>query len=138
MGRFPEVCRQVKELLILELHEMIRAVHAVASCFMIDLWLILAGRSFQSYEKWSFVSVFSHLSPFPQVFGQVKWWLMLALHEIIRVSHVVAWQIVFLLFYEWGWQGGVFKVMKNDHFLLFLAVWILFPKLMGRLSGGLY
>ena len=32
----------------------------------------------------------------------------------------------FRLFYERGWQGGVFKVMKNDHSLVFLALWGLF------------
>ena len=39
-------------------------------------------------------------------------------------------QIVF--FYERGEQGGVFKVMKNDHFLLFLAVWVFSPKFLSR------
>ena len=32
----------------------------------------------------------------------------------------------FRLFSERGWQGGVFKVMKNDHSLVFLALWGLF------------
>ena len=40
---------------------------------------------------------------------------MLELHKTIRVSHVVPYSIVFILFYERGWQGGVFKVMKKDH-----------------------
>ena len=53
---------------------------------------------------------------------------MLELHKIIRVSHAVALPIVFVLFYERGWQGGVIKVMKNDHFLMFLDVLIVFPK----------
>ena len=57
---------------------------------------------------------------------------MLELHKIIRVSHVVACPIVFLLCYERGWQGGKFKVIKNDHFLMILAVWFLFPKFLGR------
>ena len=39
---------------------------------------------------------------------------------------------LFFLFPERGWQGAVFKVMKNDHFLVFLAVWILFSKFLGR------
>ena len=47
---------------------------------------------------------------------------MLELRKIISVSHVVACPIVYLLIYEWGWQGGVFIVMKKDHFLVFLAV----------------
>ena len=49
---------------------------------------------------------------------------MLELHKIIRLSHVVVCLIVFILFYA----GGVFKVMKNDEFLVFLANWVLFPK----------
>ena len=53
---------------------------------------------------------------------------MLELHKIIRVSHAAALPIVFVLFYERGWQGGIIKVMKNDHFLIFLAVLIVFPK----------
>ena len=57
---------------------------------------------------------------------------MLELLKIIRVSHAVAYQIVFLLFYERRWQGGMFIVMKNDHFLVFLAVWVLFPTFLGR------
>ena len=55
------------------------------------------------------------LSTFPQVFGQVKEWLFLELHKIIRVSHVGTCPIAFL-FYELSWQGGVLIVMKNDHF----------------------
>ena len=51
---------------------------------------------------------------FPQVLGQVKEWLMLELHKTIWVSHLVACLIIFILFYEESWQGGVFKVMKND------------------------
>ena len=31
-------------------------------------------------------SIFSHLGPFPQVFRQVKEWLILECHEMIKVS----------------------------------------------------
>ena len=62
---------------------------------------------------------------------------MLKLHKIIRVSKTVTCQIVFPLFYERGWQEGVFKIMKNDHFLEFLAVRVLFPKFLGRCRSGL-
>ena len=57
---------------------------------------------------------------------------MLELPKIIRVSYVVACPIVFILFYERVWQGGVFKVMKNDHMLVFLDVWGFFPRFLGR------
>ena len=44
---------------------------------------------------------------------------MLEFHKIIRVLLVVVCPIVFLLFYGWGWQRGMFIVMQNDHFLVF-------------------
>ena len=59
---------------------------------------------------------------------------MLKLHKIIRMPDLVACSIVFPLFDKGGLQGGVFKVIKNDHFLVFLAVWGLIPKYLGRLS----
>ena len=56
------------------------------------------------------------------MFGQVKEWLILEFHKIIRVLHAVACAIVFILLYDQGWQGRVFKVLKNDHFSVFLAL----------------
>ena len=47
---------------------------------------------------------------------------MLKLHNMIKVSHAIAYQIVFLfllLIYDRDWQEGVLKVTKNDHFLVF-------------------
>ena len=56
---------------------------------------------------------------------------------MIRMSRLVACPIVFILFYDRDWQGGIIKVMKKDHFLVFLPVCVLFPKCLGRLRGGL-
>ena len=67
-------------------------------CFFFILCARFVGRSVQSYEKKSFFRVFSRLGPFPQVFRQVKEWLILELHEMIRVSLAVASLIVFILF----------------------------------------
>ena len=47
---------------------------------------------------------------------------MLELHKIKRVPYVVVYLTVFILFDERSLQEGVFKVMKNDHFLVFFAV----------------
>ena len=44
---------------------------------------------------------------------------MLELHKIIRVSDVVVFPIVFISFYERSREGGVSKIMKNDHILVF-------------------
>ena len=57
-------------------------------------------------------SIFSRLVPFPQVFGQVKEWLMLDLHEMIRLLHVVACPVVSILVSDRDGQARVFKVMR--------------------------
>ena len=65
-------------------------------------FVILVGRRAQTYEKCSIISIFRYLGLFPQVFGQVKTWRMLKLHEIMGMSHIVACQIIFILFYHRG------------------------------------
>ena len=118
------------------------------NCFYFILWSGLAGRSVQSYEKKIFLIVFSRLDPIPQVFRQVKECLILKFHEMIRVLQKVACPVVFISFYDQGcqggvksyelsWQGGMYKVMKNDDFSLLLAVWVFFSKILGRLRRDL-
>ena len=74
---------------------------------------------------------------FPQVSGQIKEWLILKLHEMKRVVNVLAYPIIFVLFDDPDLQEVVLELMKNDQFLAFLAVWVLFPKVLGRLRSGL-
>ena len=112
-------------------------VVACAIVYFIVLWSRLTGRSTQTYIKCSFFSIFSRLVPFPQVFGQVNRLLLLKLHKIKYVRHIFACPIVLVLFYDQGCQGGVFKVIKK-YFLVFYVVWILFPKILGRLRSALY
>ena len=97
-------------------------------CFVIE---INRDECLTLMKKRSFFSVFSCLDPFPQVFGQVKEKLILELHETIRVLLDVACRIAFLLFYQRSWQGEVMKVMENDHFVVFLAVFVHLPKFLG-------
>ena len=137
---FPHVFRQTKAWLFLELHK-IRRVKRVVSCsisFLFYLWARLAERSVESYKKLSFFSIFSRLCLFPQVFGHTNEWRMLELQKIIRVSNAVACSIVVVVFYEQGFQGGMFKLMKHVNFLVIVAVWVLFPKFLSRLRSGLY
>ena len=82
LGDFPPVFGQVKEWLILELYETIRVLYVVAFPLFFVLWSRWERRNVQSYEKWSFLSVFSPLRHFPQHFGQVKYWPLLELQEI--------------------------------------------------------
>ena len=89
-----------------------------------------AGSHAQTYEKSLSLSIFRRLGSFPQVHGQVKEWLM---HKMISVSNLVAFAAVFILFYQWSWQGGGLKVIDNDLFLVFLAIWGLIPKFLERL-----
>ena len=90
------------------------------------------------HGKYSFFSIFSRLDPFLHVLGQMKEWLILHLYQMIRVPFLVACPIVFILFHDQNWQERVFKVMKNDHFLVFLVVWVLFPMFLGRSKSDLY
>ena len=57
---------------------------------------------------------------------------MLKLHEMIRVLHEVALLLVFFLFHDRDWQGGVFKVMKIDRFLVFLPLRVISSKFLCR------
>ena len=60
--------------------------------------------------------MFSSLGPYSQVLGQMMEWLKLELNKLKRLSSVVTFAVVFSLFYKQGWQGGVFKIIKNDDF----------------------
>ena len=64
-------------------------------------------------------------------------WPILELHETIRVSYVVVCSIVFILFYDRDVEEGVLKHMKNDHLLVFLAVWVLFSLVVGQVKEWL-
>ena len=61
----------------------------------------------QTYENCSVSSIFRHLVAYVRTAKNV------VLHV---VSHVVACPIVFILLFDQGRQGGVLKLMKNDHF----------------------
>ena len=89
--------------------------------FYFALWSWLAGKSSQTFEKCSILSIFRHLGPLPQVFGQVKEWLVIELHEVIGVPHVVLCAVDFNLLCDWGQQGGMLRPVKNDDFKVFLA-----------------
>ena len=91
-------------------------MHAQLFLFCFVLWAKLAGTSVQIYEKQSF-GAFSHLGTFPLVFAKVKECLKVEFYEMIRGLHGVRCPIPF--FNEWGGQVGVFKVLKNDQFLVF-------------------
>ena len=65
-------------------------------------------------------------------------WPILGLHETIRVLYAVVCPIVFILFYNRDVEEGVLKHMKNDHLLVFLAVWVHLYYFFGRLRSDLY
>ena len=119
---------------MLELQKLLRVTYEVACS---NIFILFYKQSWQGevLKKWWFLSVFSRLGPFPQDFGQVKVLLMFELYKRIRVSHAVVCLIVFLLFFEWGWQGGTFTFMKNNHFLVFFSRLGLFSKFLGRLRS---
>ena len=51
--------------------------------------------------------------------------------------YVVGYPIVFVLLDDQDWQGKVPQIMKNDHFLVFLGVLVLFLKFLGSIMSGL-
>ena len=137
---FPQDFRQVKECLILRLHEMIRVPHEVAFpvIFLFVLWSRLAGRSAQTYERYSVSSIFSRLGPFPHVFGQVKCLLMLKLHKIKYMAHIVACHILFFYIILWTRLAGTSaQSYEQCSGLVLLAVWVLLPKCLVRLRSCL-
>ena len=114
---FPQVYGKVHEGPILELYEIIRMLYAVACPTVLFCFMIEIGREeCSNLLKINIFNIFSRLGFFPQVFGQVKKWLMLDLHETIRVFHLVGCPIVFICFSNRDWQGRVLKIMKSDHF----------------------
>ena len=83
--------------------------------------------SVQSYEKIYF-SVYLAVWVFlPKFLGK--------LDEMIKVLLVVAYPIVFILFDDRYWQGGVPKRMKNYHFFSIFSRFGIFPKVFGRVNG---
>ena len=77
---------------------------------------------------------FSVLVIFLKVFRYVKKWLTLELHEMINVSNLVAYPVVFILLCGLQRNVDVLKITKNTQFL---DVWVIFPKFMGRLRSDL-
>ena len=93
---------------------------AICSCvrneFQFPLWSRSAGRSTQTYKKWTFSNIFSLLGLFSQVFGQVKECDFLELNKMIRISHLVASPMVFNLICHLSRQTGVVKLTNNAQF----------------------
>ena len=135
LDHFAQVFRQVKECLILQLHEMIRVLHEVACPIVFILFYdpYWQGGVFKLMKNYHIFSIFSRFCPFPQVFGKVNDWSILAVHEMIRVLHMVACSNAFILLYGRDWQGGVFKVMKNVIFFCIFTRFGLFPQFFGQL-----
>ena len=66
------------------------------------------GRIFKIMKNDNSLNTFISFGLFPpHVFRQVKECLILQLHEMIKVLREVAWPIVFILFNDRYWQGGV-------------------------------
>ena len=121
---------------------MIRVLHVVGFPIVLFCFRVVIGRGLlQVMINDHFFSIFGYFGLFLQVFGQVIELSILEFHEMIRVPHLVACPIVliffFFFFFDQEWGGGVLKLIKNDDFVVLLAVWVLFPKFWGRLRSCL-
>ena len=56
---------------------------------------------------------------------------------MVRVPHIAACSCVFSLLCGLGQPAVVLRLIKNAHFLVFLAVWVLFLSFLGSLKSGL-
>ena len=115
---------------------MIRVLHKVA-CQIV--FILFYDRYWQRgvlkhMKNDHFFSIFSRFGLFHQVFGQVNMQPILVVNKIIKVLHLFVCPIVFILFYGLDWQGGVFKVMKNDHFLNIFISFGLFLRVFGQVN----
>ena len=115
---------------------MIRVLHKVA-CQIV--FILFYDRYWQKgvlelMKNDHFFSIFSRFGLFHQVFGQVNVQPILVVNKIIKVLHLFVCPIVFILFYGLDWQGGVFKIMKNDHFLNIFISFGLFLRVFGQVN----
>ena len=99
---------------MLQLHNLMKLSHVVACPIVFILFYDQSwqGGVFKFMKIDYFSSVFSALGHFSQVFGKVKEWLILELHEMIRVLHAVACPMGFNLLYDRAQQGGELKLAK--------------------------
>ena len=89
---------------------MIRVLYMVActnNVFILFHGQDWQGRIFKIMKNDNSLNTFISFGLFPHVFRQVKECLILQLHEMIKVLREVAWPIVFILFNDRYWQGGV-------------------------------
>ena len=122
----PQVLLQVEEWIMLELDKKKRLLDAVSSPVVFILFFEQGWEREECSKlwKWSLFSVFSQVIPLPRVFRQVKDWLIIKTAWNDKSTRVVVFPAGFFLFwfYDQDWLGRDFKNMKNDHFLVFLAM----------------
>ena len=104
--------------------------------FYFVLWSGLARRSVQTYEKWSFFKYFYQFWSFSPSFWASYGvaYIKIAWNDNSTTCSCVPNYFYFL--WKSTLPGGVLKLMKNDHFLVLLAVWVLSPKFLARLRSG--
>ena len=126
-GLFPQDFEQVQGHIILYLIK-IKTVCFIVLCRILLVFFGIEGdrEECKNLRKIVNSKYFCRLGPFPQVFEQVEEWLMLELHEMIRFPYVATCSVVFSLLCNLGRPVGVLRLIKNAHFLIFLAVWVLF------------
>ena len=112
---FLQTFGQVKELLVLELNEMITKLLAVL-CPMVFIFLFDGGRQvavLKFMKNDHFYPILVVWLLFLKILDISRIWFILELHEMIRVSQLDAWSDAFILLFDLCWKVGVLKLMKN-------------------------
>lgn len=94
---------------------MIRVSHVVAYTVGYSLLCDRGqhGGVLKPTKNYHFFSIFTRLCHFSQGFGEVKEWDILELHEMIKVSNLVACSMVLNLLCDLSRQAGLLKLTKT-------------------------
>ena len=110
---FPQVYEQCKEWLLLELHKMIRVWHIFAypGVFLLLCDLGRQAGVLKLVKKAQFLVFLVVCVLFPKFLARLGIDL-LELYETIRVLHLLAWPVVFILVCDLGRHKGMLKHEK--------------------------
>ena len=120
-----------------QMHKMTKMTHAVAYpmvFFFFRFWSKFARTSTKIHEKRSFLGIFSRFGCLSPVFEQIRVWFISELHEMMKVSHAVAFPIIFFYFLIRFGMEDCWNLWKMILLKCFFSVVVRFIKILGSKS----